>query len=537
MWTDFIRHNWDNLDSDKQQGVIEQMSPDFGIKPKDAWSMITAAKGIHGMIPQIRATPESLGPTQRGGTVTTTPSAEPAVRGVSAPATPQFSQLPQPGEVLSSSILAPTTGGEAYAPGMTPLQVRRQRAQGDIRSSGMDADAQKVAEQALYGVPPSYETGMARIDQQRAAADQRYVMSMNKMNAIYGRPSVIKRGEEELFVWGSGAGAKVMSPDGPVPYVPAPGDTMVGGSGSPPLGSDFRQYIQRMEAERGYPLTAAEVQVERNRFPDMPYSAKVKIGGQDVDIITSRSQVLRGVGANTASPPIRGRGAAQTTPTAPTAPSTKGRTATPTIQPPPAPGGPAAQGAVTPKSPFGGMVFTSQTAGAEDKLADDNELAYKKILDVKKYASPEFMGMWRGGALDYSLRSHLPELAEWMGRPGISPQEALFRSTSASMKNSIMQLLGGVTVPPAEAARIMSELPDPSKPGSWEGDLLKTESNASFLINRIRQRRGEAGVQSPAMPTGTGDAGGYGPVEQFDYKGRKVNGRRNLSTGKIKLEQ
>ena len=166
MKIDFMRQNWDNMDVDQQTAWVNEVSPDLGVKPKDAMGMITAAKGIHSMIPQIRATPESLGSTQRGGTVTTTPSAEPAVRGVSAPATPQFSQLPQPGEVLSSSTVAPTTGGRAGIRGtpmydMTPAQIlaqqksqqaerERQQKVAEIRASGMSPEDQDLAIKALH---------------------------------------------------------------------------------------------------------------------------------------------------------------------------------------------------------------------------------------------------------------------------------------------------------------------------------------------------------------------------------------------------
>jgi hypothetical protein len=52
-----------------------------------------------------------------------------------------------------------------------------------------------------------------------------------------------------------------------------------------------------------------------------------------------------------------------------------------------------------------------------------------------------------------------------------------------------------------------------------------------FDPNRVLRRRGE-------KTGGAADqGGGYGPVQEFLYKGKKVRGRRNLMTGKIQLEK
>jgi hypothetical protein len=146
--------DWDNWDADQQMAHGQAIGKLVGAKPKDVEQWITASKAIHGMIPQIQAVPESLGPSQRGGTVTAEPSTEPAVRGIAAPATPQFSQLPAPGETLSPAVMAPTTGGTAsFGRDMTPNQMIAQQ-KADMAER---LRHQRVAEIKGAGLGPEYE--------------------------------------------------------------------------------------------------------------------------------------------------------------------------------------------------------------------------------------------------------------------------------------------------------------------------------------------------------------------------------------------
>lgn len=154
QWQDFVSKNWDNMDAGQQQATIDQLAPMLGKKPKDLYPMVTASKAIHGMIPQIQAVPEMLGSTQRKGPVTATPSTEPPVRGIAAPDTIQIGQIPQPGELLSPSIMAPTTGGTAsFGRDMTPNQMIAQQK----FEQGQAERAQRIREIQLGPLPDRYK--------------------------------------------------------------------------------------------------------------------------------------------------------------------------------------------------------------------------------------------------------------------------------------------------------------------------------------------------------------------------------------------
>ena len=197
MLSDFAAKNWDNLQEDQQQALGSQMAQVAGFKdPKAVQSMITAAKAIHGMIPQIQAVPESLGPAQRGGTVTATPSAEPPVRGIPAPTVPQFSQLPAPGETLSPAIMAPSTGGTAYGPSYTPNQMRAQQAAdmerqirqqniSDIQASGLPSNIKTAGEATQFKIPAvPIIVGEERIAAQQAAQKAKLEADQNKIKSV-----------------------------------------------------------------------------------------------------------------------------------------------------------------------------------------------------------------------------------------------------------------------------------------------------------------------------------------------------------------
>jgi hypothetical protein len=160
--TDFMSKNWDNLQADQQQALLGDYAKLTKQKPQDVMNLTTAAKAIHKIIPPQYASPETLGPTQRTGPVAVTPSAEPAVRGVAAPASIQIGQLPQPGEILSPSIMAPTTGHTAsFGRDMTAGQMveqrkaeqaqqLRQQKVAEIMASSMDDDDKALAIRALH---------------------------------------------------------------------------------------------------------------------------------------------------------------------------------------------------------------------------------------------------------------------------------------------------------------------------------------------------------------------------------------------------
>lgn len=294
--------DWDNYDAGQQMALGSQIGEAVGAKPKDVEQWITAAKAIHSMIPQIQAVPEALGPVQRGGTVTAVPSPEAPMRGISAPATPQFSDLPTPGATLSPAIMAPSTGGTAsFGRDMTPNQMKAQQAAdqaaalrkqriSEIRLSGMPQRYQDMAEANAYGLNViPYESAGVRADTQRQIAKdkeddvknvafhvvrggQQYPVYNTALGAMWDDPATgartpykVQPGDKRLerpIPLGQATGAKDVFTYSRDPNAPAPPTPLgigikptASGSGSAASSRDFRDEMALRKDFENHPIT------------------------------------------------------------------------------------------------------------------------------------------------------------------------------------------------------------------------------------------------------------------------------------------
>jgi hypothetical protein len=228
--TDQIR-NWDNLNADQQTVLGTQFAKAVGANPKDVESWVTATRGIHSMIPQIQATPETLGPTQRTGPVAVTPSTEAPVRGVAAPASIQIGQLPQPGEILTPSLVVPSTGHTAsFGRDMTPNQIKaqqaadqaaalRQQRMSEIGTSPLRPDLR----QAAYA--KQFDVNAVPVISSEIGATSREKVAESQANQFKGAGRLLIRNGMPLPVRGTGKDEFILDPQhGWVPLVPQEGD-------------------------------------------------------------------------------------------------------------------------------------------------------------------------------------------------------------------------------------------------------------------------------------------------------------------------
>ena len=466
--SDQAAKDWDNWDADQQIAHGNAIGKLVGASHKDVQSWVTASKAIHGMIPQIQAVPESLGPAQRGGTVTATPSAEPGVGAIAAgnysPTVPQFSQLPAPGETLSPSIMAPTTGGTAqYGRDMTPNQMRAQQ------KADMDAQLRKQQEteiDQIPGIPENMRTAAkmhlrgvntmgleaAEVNaaQRRNAADQHYLLSMQKMSSFYGKPTSVRRGTDDILVWGTPEGAKTMGPEGvPVPYVPAHGD--------------------KMQDEK-----TGGLQI----YSDDNHAWVVDKAGVVSGKAGSVTQVP-GVGVKTPAPTVVER----ITP--------EGQT----------------QKVLIPRTKAGkGLTISPPPATAERKTLDQSANIERQMDDLEKLYKPEYLGAWRGSSIGRSIREHVPGAAPYLGLPeNMSQEESQFQAQLNQVRDLVLNQLSGAAVSAHEMARIKGELPDATLSDSaFKARVAATRRNVKYLGDLIKQRSNI--TTTPLAPVGTGGA-------------------------------
>lgn len=441
MWTDMIRKDWDNMQADQQEAVINQMAPDLGIKPKDAASMITAARGIHGLIPQIQAVPESLGPKGRQGTVNDI----------------QISDLPQPADVLSPTIMAPTTGGVAsFGRDMTPNQIKAQQIadqvqavrQQNIGSIEQQAGLDPLLKQAMisnqYGFNPSglISSGIAADSRERIAADKAsQFQNGDRLIVRNGVPIPIRNTGRDTFEMDTATGKWV-------PHVPQATDEVW---------------------EKSMPKRTVTGANDTYAFdPKKGTAEALHIGAK---------AARTGSAAGASSKPVRVQ----------------------TVDPN------TGQRVWTWVQPQVGTTIAAAPNMSESKVLRESEGAYQQVLDVGELVKPDYLGAVRGSQADLAIRSKFPWAAGLVGRPEISTQESMFRAMAASMRNNLIKLMSGQAVSASEQVRILSELPDPSNPGTWEGNYAKTKRNAEILINGIRKQTG-VGQQVPVTPLSGMDA-------------------------------
>jgi len=206
-WQNFVAKNWDNLDADQQTATINRGAQILGKKPKDFEFMVNAARAIHSTIPSAPSAPALGGP--RSGPVTSTPSTEPSVGGIAAPAQIQIGQIPQPSETATPSIFAPTPEHMVSTPSMTPNEVTAQRKQAndqllrrqmanEINVAPIPPDLREAAIAHQYGVNavPVISSGINAASKERIANE--------KSDQIKASPRFIIRGDQQLPIYRRG---------------------------------------------------------------------------------------------------------------------------------------------------------------------------------------------------------------------------------------------------------------------------------------------------------------------------------------------
>ena len=138
----------------------------------------------------------------------------------------------------------------------------------------------------------------------------------------------------------------------------------------------------------------------------------------------------------------------------------------------------------------GGQPFTPRVPPPLPPAQIDRDAELQKILTdvgvVRGSQKPEFVG---------PIDSFSTSLKQRTGY-GATPEAAIFKSTVAGMRNKVLNLLSGAAISPAEAQRLMQQLPNESMSEvDFNAKLANFERETQTLVSNRQQGFQRAGFR------------------------------------------